>query len=237
MREDLEALLRDVEAGTARLLDTVRAFDDGDLAAPSRCPGWTRGHVVAHVARNADALVRLVTWAASGVETPMYPSPEVRAADIEAGASRPVAAQVADLEASAAAFSEALRALPAERFSARVRIGTHEVPAAEILPAREREVEVHHVDLDAGYAPQDWPPGFAGRALPFLLERVTAAPGDAAFVVAIAGRDDVTVGRPGGPRVSGDIADVVAWLFGRGDRGRLRVAPDGPVPHPPPWSS
>jgi len=235
VRPEDDALLADVEAATERLLATVRRFADADLAAPSLCPGWTRGHVLAHVSRNADALVRLVTWAASGIETPMYPSPEVRAADIEAGARRPVAEQLSDLETSAAALSDALRGLPDECFAAMVRIGVRDVPASAIIPARQLEVEMHHVDLDAGYAPDDWPEQFTSRALPFVLERVTAAPGDAAFTVAVPGGDDVVVGRPGGPRVSGPVGDLVAWLFGRGDRGRLRVEPDAPLPTPPPW--
>lgn len=236
MHPDLVVIAADVRRATERLVATVERLHDGDLAAPSRCPGWTRGHVLAHVARNADALGNLVTWAASGVETPMYPSPAVREDDIEAGAGRPIAAQVADLVATAAALGEAVEALPAERFDERVRIGAHEVPARAILTAREREVELHHVDLDAGYTPSDWPDGFVERALPFVLGRVVAAAGpDVALVVAPAGRDEVTIGGPG-PTVRGGAADVTAWLFGRGTAG-LTVEPPGPVPEPPPWQS
>ena len=45
-----------------------------DFAGPSLLPGWTRAHVLAHVAGNADALVNLLTWARTGEETPMYAS-------------------------------------------------------------------------------------------------------------------------------------------------------------------
>ena len=73
----------------------------GGLGGPSRLPGWTRGPVVCHVARNAEGLVRLLHWARTGIETPMYPSMEARAADIEAGAGRPLDEQLDDAQIQA----------------------------------------------------------------------------------------------------------------------------------------
>ena len=65
---------------------------DQEFDRPSLLPGWDRRHVVAHVARNADALVNLMTWARTGEETPMYPSVEARDAGIaEAAALDPPA--------------------------------------------------------------------------------------------------------------------------------------------------
>ncbi|MDP9427768.1 MAG: maleylpyruvate isomerase N-terminal domain-containing protein, partial [Actinomycetota bacterium] len=55
---------------------------DEELDRPSLLPGWGRRHVLAHVARNADALLNLLTWARTGAETPMYPSAEARDAGI-----------------------------------------------------------------------------------------------------------------------------------------------------------
>jgi maleylpyruvate isomerase len=79
----------------------------GALGGPSRLPGWTRGHVVCHVARNAEGLVRLLHWARTGIETPMYPSAEARVADIEAGAGRPLDEQLDDVRNTGAAFAAA----------------------------------------------------------------------------------------------------------------------------------
>src|SRR6185437_8551533 len=90
----------EIEAATSRLLDTARTLSDADVLAPSGLPGWSRGHVLSHIARNADSLVNLLSWAATGVEIPQYPSREVRDADIEAGASRPIAEHLRDLEDS-----------------------------------------------------------------------------------------------------------------------------------------
>ena len=77
-------LAEDVDQATARLLATVRAFDDEDVKAPSGLPGWTRGHVLTHLARNADGSGNLLTWARTGVETPQYLSLEHRAAGVRA---------------------------------------------------------------------------------------------------------------------------------------------------------
>ena len=67
-----------VDRGTRLLLDVVDTLDDAALDRPSGLPGWTRRHLLAHVASNAEALGRLLDWARTGVENPMYASPEAR---------------------------------------------------------------------------------------------------------------------------------------------------------------
>src|SRR5688500_6572348 len=101
----------EVTRADERLLATASAID---TAAPSLLPGWTCGHVLTHIARNADSYVNLLTWARTGVETPMYPSLERRAEEIVAGAGRSLAEQIADLTASAARFAAAVDAMPPE---------------------------------------------------------------------------------------------------------------------------
>src|SRR6266496_3912112 len=93
-----------VGAATDRLLATAAALSDTQAREPSLLPGWTRGHVLTHIARNADGMVNLLHWARTGTQTPMYASPESRAADIEAGAGRPAAGLAADVRESAAAL-------------------------------------------------------------------------------------------------------------------------------------
>ena len=84
MTADPLGLSGDIEQATSRLLASVR--DIQDVGAPSRLPGWTQGHVLTHIARNADGAVNLLTWARTGVVTPQYASWAAREADIEAGA-------------------------------------------------------------------------------------------------------------------------------------------------------
>lgn len=203
MTADPLLLVPEVARSTARLLETVRTLDP--LSAPSLCPGWTRGHILSHLARNAAGYVNLFTWARTGVETPMYPSPEARAADIETGAPRPLDEQLADLEATHEAFLAAVDEMPPSAWTAEVRLGSGTViPAAKVVWSRLCEVEIHHVDLAAAYAPADWPPGFAQR----LLHELTVPDG-----------------------VTGPDHAVAAWLIGRSDGADLT----GALPAAPEW--
>ena len=109
---DTEIALAQLGELTDRLLATADALTDAQVAAPSRLPGWTRGHVLTHLARNADGFRNLLSWAATGNETPMYPSEEARARGVEEGAARSAAEIAADLHKSAAALAAAAQDLP-----------------------------------------------------------------------------------------------------------------------------
>ena len=143
---------------TDRLLASAAALTDATAREPSALPGWTRGHVLTHVARNADGLGNLLRWARTGTKTPMYASREARAASIEAGAGRPAAELTADVRRTAITFAAEAASLPGEAWAAQVQmlVGPP-MPARRVLDSRLREVEIHHVDLCAGYRPADWP--------------------------------------------------------------------------------
>src|SRR5579859_4132863 len=154
-------------AATERLLATAGALSDAQAGEPSLLPGWTRGYVLTHVARNADGLGNLLRWARTGTEIPMYASAEARGADIEAGAGRSAAELVADVRESAAAFAAEVPTLSGDAWTVLVRaLHGPPFPAFGVLERRLSEVEIHHVDLGAGYAPGDWPEDFLIEALP-----------------------------------------------------------------------
>ena len=67
----LEADLAAVRRHTALLVEHTATL--ADVRAPSLCEGWSRAHVLAHVARNAEAIQRLAQWAVDGAPRPMYP--------------------------------------------------------------------------------------------------------------------------------------------------------------------
>jgi maleylpyruvate isomerase len=90
--------LASVRDATERLLTAAAKLDNAAVTQPSRLPGWTRGHVLAHLARNADALVNVLQG------RPMYASAQARDADIERDAPRPLDAQLADVRDSATRF-------------------------------------------------------------------------------------------------------------------------------------
>jgi maleylpyruvate isomerase len=228
-------------AATDRVLVTAAALSDAQAREPSLLPGWSRGHVLTHIARNADGLRNLLIWARTGTETPMYASAESRSTDIEAGAGRPGAALSADVRESAAAFTTEAASMPGDAWTAQVRaLNGPPFPALGVLERRLSEVEIHHVDLAAGYVPADWPDDFLLDALPRVAE-------------SFAGRDDVPpcvvwaentkgwfrigpdqAGPPPVP-VRGQPADLLAWLLGRGDGSALTVAAGGTLPELPPW--
>ncbi len=160
--EALEALA----ASTQRLLAAAHSLDETRLREPSRLPGWTRAHVLSHVAGNAVGLTNLATWAATGVETPQYASREERGREINEGAAESQDVLVARMRATADRLAEALAAIPADRMDFEVRfLSGATTKAKRIVAARMREVEIHHVDLDVGYEPSDWPPAFVNDAL------------------------------------------------------------------------
>src|SRR5216684_2169094 len=110
-----------IEDATDRLLASASALSDEQIGEPSPLPGWSRGHVLTHIARNADGLGNLLTWAQTGVETPQYASIEDRAAQIEAGAGRPADEIAADIAGSASAFTAHARELVDEAWLTEVR--------------------------------------------------------------------------------------------------------------------
>ena len=159
-----------VRAAHGRLHATLDGLTDEVARRPSRLPGWTVGHVLTHLARNADSVTRRLAAAVEGRVVDQYPGGSAgRAAEIEAGAARPAAELVADLRAADDAVDELFGAVPAPVWGRPVRARGQEVPAVRRAYSRWREVEVHHVDLGLAYAPADWPAGLVERMLPELL--------------------------------------------------------------------
>jgi maleylpyruvate isomerase len=227
------ALAVDLEGATTRLIHTAAGLDDAAVAGPSALPGWTRGHVLAHLSRNADALGNLLTWARTGVETPAYASLAARAAGIEADAYRPAAAQLDDLRESCDRFAGAVADMPAAAWV--FMLDEKSGPAARVVWRRLREVEVHHVDLDAGYTTAEWPEPFTHR---LLHELITNRPGPTVTVIADElghplrfGTDDTD--RPVVVRGAGH--EIAGWLSGRSDGKPLDVDPRGPLPTLTDW--
>ncbi|MET8122148.1 maleylpyruvate isomerase family mycothiol-dependent enzyme [Micromonospora sp. NPDC005291] len=237
MTTDPLLLMGEVDAATSRLLRTAASFDAADLATASLLPGWTRGHVLAHLARNADGFVNLLTAARTGEPLPMYASPTARTADIEAGAGRPPDEQLDDLRRTADLFTEAVAAMPADAWAATVQARRGPWPAALLVWGRLREIEVHHLDLAADYRPADWSETFAHRLLREAASHHANGPKPPSMVLRLDGSEhDVVIGdRVGAPIVAGPVSDLAAWLIGRADGDPLSVTPDGPLPTPPEW--
>ena len=101
-----------IDLATQRLLGTARVITEPDLRTPSLLPGWTRAHVLAHLARGADAMRNLLVGARDGQDRPAYASAAARQADVEHGAGLRRDELLADLAASAMAWRTVARQLP-----------------------------------------------------------------------------------------------------------------------------
>ncbi|MFJ4336251.1 MULTISPECIES: maleylpyruvate isomerase N-terminal domain-containing protein [unclassified Streptomyces] len=179
--------------GTGLLLDAVAGLDEAAFAAPSALPDWTRGHLAAHVAANADALGNLVHWAATGEPTPMYASPEERAAGIAKGPALSAGELRSWLTGSAERLDAALDRLTDEQLRREVVTAQgRTVPATEIPWMRARELCVHAVDLATGVTFADLPDGFLAALADEIRDRrrLTELP-------------------------EGHLPEVTAWLAGR----------------------
>ena len=209
---------------------------DLDPTRPSLLPDWTVGHVLTHIARNADANRNLVRWAATGVVTPMYPG-GTRNADIAAGAGRSAAELVADVRSTAQALAADIAALPAEGWTVLVDTGRGgPVGADVVLSQRLAEVELHHHDLglDGGLALLD--PAAGTALLTAVLHSYvrTRSPGISLRLEAD-GSDRIDLGEVDDEttRVAGAAPSLAGWLTGRTDGADLRC--DGPLPDLPAW--
>lgn len=220
--------LASVRDATERLLTAVGKLDNASVTESSRLPGWSRGHVLAHLARNADALVNVLEG------RPMYVSGEARDADIERDAPRPLDAQLADLRESAARF-QGTGAAPAD-WSRTVELRNGVTDSASRVPFRRWvEVELHHVDLGIGYELEDLPTEFTAREIDFLAARFAGHP-DVPPTRLTDGTRAWRTGREADTpevTVTGPPADLLGWLAGRREGSALTVE-GGPLPALPP---
>ncbi|MGI8753496.1 MAG: maleylpyruvate isomerase family mycothiol-dependent enzyme [Acidimicrobiales bacterium] len=237
-RHDVATTRPWVGDGTAVILAAVDGLGDAEVRAPTLLAGWTRAHLVGHLARNAEALARLATWARTGVENPMYAGPDQRDADIDASAARSAAELRSDARITADGLDDAFSRLDGGGWEAQVRSAQgRAIPASEIPWMRVREVWVHAVDLNVGVTWTDLPTDLIDALADDVLETLGA--GDACPSAVLDPSDRVATWRLGPASeppvvVAGPGAALVAWLLGR-SYGSTLVAAGGPLPHLPPW--
>ncbi|SEN14013.1 maleylpyruvate isomerase [Cryobacterium luteum] len=223
--------LASARAATTFVADLLCSLSDAQLDADSLLPGWTRRHVVAHLAQNALAVGRLVSWAATGVETPMYESREVRDRDIDETALLAPSTLCALFRDTATALDEAWLALPESRWSCEVRGGQGRVvPASATLWMRTRELWVHGVDLNAGAGFDALPERMLRRT---LVDVVASWPADR-IRLDLTGPTVESIGDQNAQNsISGSLADVTGWATGRTTLGIS--SSESPVPTAPNW--
>jgi maleylpyruvate isomerase len=221
--------LTDVATGHARLEALIEDLTDEQARAASALPGWTRGHVLTHIANLGRALTRQVIH---GNRFEMYDGGQPgRDAAIEAGAGRPAGELREDIRQSSQELTKAWEELAPADWSRPIQYRGATV--AVTVPTRWREVEIHTADLGLGYGPGGWTPAFCVHLIDFLTPRVPD--GTNLTLVSPHGRWSLGEGEP--VEVSGDITDIAAWLAGRDHRALTSstALPElGPWPSPKP---
>jgi maleylpyruvate isomerase len=142
----------------ARLLDSLVGLGDDAVRRPSRLDGWTVGHVLTHIARNADGIAGMFLAANQGQIGDQYPGGlDQRTDDIEGGAGRSADEMVTDIRSTTARLEQLWADTTDQAWATgegRTVRGVMSLP--EIVFRRWREVEVHHADLGLDFAWRDW---------------------------------------------------------------------------------
>jgi maleylpyruvate isomerase len=185
-----------------QLLADVSAWGDVEMALASGLPGWSRGHVLTHLARNADSFLRLLTAAGRGEVADQYPGGVAqREGDIERGSTRPATEVLADLATACEVVETAFADADEASWSGSGR-GLASPPVFELseLPLRRwREVEVHRGDLGGQLTWRSWSEAYVAREIPVALGKLASRLGGQRWERP----DNVT------------DHELLAWLFGR----------------------
>jgi maleylpyruvate isomerase len=218
---------------TTRYLQALTVLDDESVRRPSVLPGWTRGHVVAHLSRNADAFAQLLDQASAGRPAYMYASDEARDRDIdETVDSHDRAALLKDAHRSSDRLAQAWRTCAAAPETTYSRLPEDDQTFAlhTVGFRRRAEVEIHHADLDLGYSPAGWLPDFSVRIVGQRQAELAALGEDCPSMVLSA--TDVEglwrLGDGAGPEIRGPVGELAWWLVGRD--GRALTCSSGELP-------
>jgi maleylpyruvate isomerase len=164
----------EVRGAHQRLHQSVVGLDEATIRRPSGLPGWSVGHVLSHLARNADSIVRRLEAAEQGEHVEQYVGgAQGRADEIERGSSRSAASIVDDVIASNERVERTFDRVSPDVWDRPVAAGaavSRLVVASHLASARWCEVEIHHVDLGLGYRAADWSDELVDRMLPRMLK-------------------------------------------------------------------
>ncbi|MEJ2857032.1 MULTISPECIES: maleylpyruvate isomerase family mycothiol-dependent enzyme [unclassified Saccharothrix] len=207
-------------AAHRRLAELVADVTDDQAREPSVLPGWTRGHVLAHVEGVTEAMARQAEN--EGAKLEPYPGGRAgRDAVIEQRAGRSVAEHREAIAQAVARLEKAWEGVQDWSTPVGYRDGTMEDTAYAVW----REVEIHTFDL--GLGPVTFEPDFCEHAVDFLAKRV---PDGVQLALVSPGRK-WTIGAGEPHELRGEATDLVLWLAGREPLGEVT----GTRPELNPW--
>ncbi len=157
-----ERVLNEHVAGCAgahqRLLGSLDNLTDSQCREPSMLPNWSRGHVLTHLARNADSHTHLLIAAGNGEVADQYPGGiQARIQAIEDGSNRSAAELVSDVRTSIYSLEAQWARATSTTWAGQGRTARGAAIAmSDLVFLRWREVEVHHADLGREFGWQQW---------------------------------------------------------------------------------
>jgi len=226
-----------MRGGEVFFLGALDGIGDDDLREPSGLPGWSRAHVVSHFSRNARALINLLGWARTGVETPMYPSVEARAAGIEEGSHQSAPDLRAEAHAASAQLQAATAAMPEAAWDGEIRTALGRLTnGAEVPWMRVRENWVHAIDLQASARVDQIPDPVAVALIDEVTTTLGSRDGCEGVVLRATdtGREWHMGPSEGSVTLKGAQPALLGWVMGR-SRGDDLHASGGSTPPPPRW--
>jgi maleylpyruvate isomerase len=218
--------LNEVRAIADRLLAMTADLDEAAARGDSVLPGWSRGHVITHIANFSEAMTRQVEEALQGRLVDVYDGGRpARDAAIEAGADRPAAELKAQLGTAVNALLASWDKVGPTDWPLPIRHRDSNLSAG--LQATWRELTIHTADLDLGFTPADWSDDFCLHLLDFLRPRT---PDDTHLILK---SPTITWDNGTGHDVTleGPLSSLTAWYAGRPTPTPI----NGPLPELLPW--
>jgi maleylpyruvate isomerase len=141
-----------------KLLQSLESLTDEQCREPSALPGWTRGHVLSHLARNAESHVHVLQCAARGEVGEQYVGgAKARKQGIESHATDSAEELVASVRISIYALEGQWTATNSEGWQGHgINSAGASIAMSDIVFLRWREVEVHHADLALAFTFANW---------------------------------------------------------------------------------
>lgn len=234
--KNLQSLTSDIgvmQRESAMAMATISSLADNELNKPTKCEGWTRAHVIAHLARDADAMTNLTTWAVTGQETPAYESREKRDADIEAAAKLSATELAAALEQANTRLLEAVRTLKdGVQVETLPTLFSGEINVFSLPARRTTELIVHHNDLDTTWEWHEADPDAILDAIEVCVRRLQVNP-DSPGLQIIAREGEEWIVGDGSYRIEGYYEALLPFLAREQVEEGLRY--EGELPSLPPW--
>lgn len=217
------------DAATRALLGDALLLSDEDCRAPTVLPGWTRAHIMTHIAEHASALAYVLEGALAGEVRELFADRD-RDGDIEAGAGRTALELLTHIDESAHHLADTYGGFGPDQWDSEIALrGGTRITAGESLRQRLTEVAIHHIDLDVGSGFDDLDPAAADMMIEWIVRRLNskAQVPDVTLVSETGARFDLGAG---GPEVTGPAPRLVGWVAGRLDETGIPGAGGVTVP-------